>query len=127
VPPTGLAVVRGLDSGSTVLADRYDEICARYIDMSYSVLDEDKDGQLNLVPDDWNVVRELLPARPFRSDDPERLREQRARRRPPKERRDRKPLSTLPRRAKSRLAGSPVGPALRAVRHPVSTFKPPPR
>ena len=127
VPPTGLAVVRGLDPGSTVLADHYDEICARYIEMSYSVLDEDKDGQLNLVPDDWNVVRELLPARPFRSDDVERLREQRARRRPPKPKRERQPLSTLPRRAKRRLAGSPVGPALRAVRHPVSTFRPPSR
>jgi len=127
VPPTGLAIVRGLDNSSTVLADQYDEICARYIDMSYSVLDEDKDGKLNLVPDDWNLVRELLPSRPFRADDPARLIEQRARRRRPKEKRDRQPLSTLPRRARRRLAVSPVGPALRAVRHPVSTFKPPPR
>ena len=95
--------------------------------MSYSVLDEDKDGKLNLVPDDWNLVRELLPSRPFRADDPARLIEQRARRRRPKEKRDRQPLSTLPRRARRRLAVSPVGPALRAVRHPVSTFKPPPR
>ena len=127
VPPTGLVIVRGLDRDSTVLVDHYDEICARYIDMSYSVLDEDKDGKLNLVPDDWNLVRELLPSRPFRADDPARLIEQRARRRRPKEKRDRQPLSTLPRRAKRRLAVSPVGPALRAVRHPVSTFKPPPR
>jgi hypothetical protein len=127
VPPTGLAMVRGLDPMSTVLADHYDEICARYIDMSYSVLDHDKEGALNLVADDWNVVRELLPSRPFRPENPARLREQRARRRPPKAKRDPQPLSTLPLRAKRRLASSPVGPALRAVRHPVSTFKPPPR
>ena len=42
VAPTGLAVITGVDSGSRVLAERYDEICERYVPLAYGVLDAGK-------------------------------------------------------------------------------------
>lgn len=60
VEPTGLAIIRGLDPRSTVLADRYDELCARYITMRYGTIAGDKARQLNLVAGEWAVVRKLL-------------------------------------------------------------------
>jgi hypothetical protein len=60
VEPTGLAVVRGLDPWSTVLADRYDELCARYVAMGYDAIADDKERQLRLVSGEWPVVRKLL-------------------------------------------------------------------
>jgi hypothetical protein len=66
VRPTGLGVIRRLDGTSTTLADKYEEICERYVPLSYSVLDSDKDHKLNLIPDDWPQVRALLPDKPFR-------------------------------------------------------------
>jgi hypothetical protein len=68
VRPTGLAMIRGLDATSTVLADRYEEICAKYVPMPFSVLDADRDRMLNVFPDDWPQIRSLLPAEPFRSE-----------------------------------------------------------
>lgn len=64
--PTGLGVVRGLDSGSTVLSDNYDSIVAEYMEVPYRVLDGSKDEQLNRVPGDWDTIQGLLPDQPFR-------------------------------------------------------------
>jgi hypothetical protein len=63
-PPTGLAIVTGLDSGSTVLEERYDDICRHFIPLDYGSLETDKEEQLNAVSSDWNLVERLLP-RPF--------------------------------------------------------------
>ncbi|HEY4928049.1 MAG TPA: class I SAM-dependent methyltransferase [Acidimicrobiales bacterium] len=80
-PPSGLGIVRNLDSSSTVLSDHYDEIVKHYFDVPYSSLD---DGtmfeQLNRVPGDWPAVRDLLPRRPFRTDNLDRLKSERLRR-----------------------------------------------
>ena len=58
--PTGLVVVRRLDPGSRVLAERMDAIVAEFLAVDYGVLDADKAGMLNLVPNDAARVSELL-------------------------------------------------------------------
>jgi|SRR5882672_853731 len=58
--PTGLAVVRRLDPGSKVLAERYDDIVREYLALDYSALDADKAGMLGLFPNDWTKIRTLL-------------------------------------------------------------------
>jgi len=70
VGPTGLGIIGGLDPTSTVLHDRYDEICERYLSMAYAEFAlADKVELLGLVPGNWDHVRPLLPDRPFRADD----------------------------------------------------------
>jgi Methyltransferase domain len=59
-PPTGLAVIRGLDPGSTMLRDRMDRIRAEFEDLPYSVVRDDKNAKLNLVRNDWPTVQALL-------------------------------------------------------------------
>jgi len=58
--PTGLAVVRRLDRGSTVLSERYEDIVREYLALDYSVLDADKAGMLALYPNDWTKIATLL-------------------------------------------------------------------
>jgi tetratricopeptide (TPR) repeat protein len=58
--PTGLGVVRGLDPGSSVLAERMQEIVDEYLALDYSVLDADKAGMLALFPNDWERIKSLL-------------------------------------------------------------------
>ena len=60
VAPTGLAIVRGLDPASEVLSRHYDELCARFVDLGYDAVAEDKPRRLRLVPGDWPTVRALL-------------------------------------------------------------------
>ncbi len=59
-PPSGIALVRGLDPQSTVLADNLDAIVAECMAMPYSVLDADKPGTLRLHPNRWEDVLPLL-------------------------------------------------------------------
>lgn len=59
-PPTGLAVVRALDPGSRLLAERYDEIVADLLAVDYSLLEGRKSEMLNLVPGDWATTRGLF-------------------------------------------------------------------
>lgn len=58
--PTGLGVVRRLDPGSGVLAERMQEIVDEYLALDYSVLDADKAGMLALYPNDWERIKTLL-------------------------------------------------------------------
>ena len=67
VAPTGLAVITRVDPRSRVLAERYDEICERYVPLAYGVLDAGKPGALARVPGDAGTLAELLPDRPFRA------------------------------------------------------------
>lgn len=60
VDPTGLALIRGLDPSSQVLAEQYDELCERYLGMGYDAIAAEKERQLCLVSGDWAVVRKLL-------------------------------------------------------------------
>lgn len=59
-PPTGLAVIRGLQPKSAVLHEQFDALCREFIPMPYAVLEPDKRGALNLVPGDWETARRLL-------------------------------------------------------------------
>jgi hypothetical protein len=62
-PWTGLTVVTGLDPKSNVLADRYDEAVARFIDTPYSAIEHDFTVALNVVPNDREAVVARLRAR----------------------------------------------------------------
>lgn len=62
-PWTGLTVVTGLDPASRVLADRYDEAVARFIDAPFADIRDRLDSALNIVSNDWNVVSARLRAR----------------------------------------------------------------
>jgi hypothetical protein len=61
-PWTGLTVVTGLDPGSRVLADRYDEAVNRFINMPFSDIEKRLDGALNIVSNKWGVVQARLKA-----------------------------------------------------------------
>ena len=62
-PWTGLTVVTGLDAASRVLADRYDEAVARFVDMPFSDLEHRLSDALDIVPNDWSAVEGRLRAR----------------------------------------------------------------
>ncbi|HEX7516058.1 MAG TPA: class I SAM-dependent methyltransferase, partial [Chthoniobacterales bacterium] len=61
-PWSGLTVVTGLDPASRVLADRYDEAVARFIDMPFSDIEDRLDDALNIVPNDMEIVEARLKA-----------------------------------------------------------------
>lgn len=58
--PTGLVLIRRLDPGSRLLEQRLDEIVAEFLAVDYGVLDADKAGMLNLVPNDAARINALL-------------------------------------------------------------------
>jgi hypothetical protein len=58
--PTGLAIVTGLNKESQILADNLETIYREFIDMDYEYLNEDKAGILNLIPNDWGMIKNLL-------------------------------------------------------------------
>jgi hypothetical protein len=67
VAPTGLGIIKGLDPSSTVLRDRYEEICERVVPLTYEWLEKQgKAEQLNRIDGDWESVRGYLPPTPFR-------------------------------------------------------------
>ena len=59
-PPTGLGIVRGLDRRSTVLQANLEEIYREFVPLSFSAIESDKPGSLNLVPGDRKTVSRLL-------------------------------------------------------------------
>jgi hypothetical protein len=74
VAPTGLAIIRSLDPSSNVLFDRQDEIIERYRALDFSVFEAARTDSIDLVPNQWDTVRALLPTSSFRKGDPNRLR-----------------------------------------------------
>lgn len=62
-PPSGLTVVTGLDPTSRVLSDRYEEAVVRFMNTSFSAVECVLETMLNLVPNDWDLVRTRLEAR----------------------------------------------------------------
>ena len=66
--PTGLGIIRGLDPANTVLRDRYDEIVAEMLSLDYEQIEGCREEELAAIPNDWNLIRPLLPAEPFLSE-----------------------------------------------------------
>ena len=61
VAPTGLGMIRGLDPGSAVLENHYDEILEAFVAMPFGRLeDTGKAEALNRVPNDWQRISALL-------------------------------------------------------------------
>jgi Methyltransferase domain len=63
-PPTGLAVIRNLDPSSKFINDNLEALCAEFMALDYSFLAEDRAGELNLFPNDWERIRVLLDSPP---------------------------------------------------------------
>lgn len=61
-PPTGLAVIRGLDPSSRLLSSRTDGLIEEYLRLDYAYLGADRAEKLNIVPNDWELIRRLLDA-----------------------------------------------------------------
>jgi Methyltransferase domain len=59
-PPSGLAIVRGLDPASTFLADNFDRLRSELMALDYDFLENGRAAKLNLFPNDWPRVRGLL-------------------------------------------------------------------
>lgn len=62
--PTGLALVRNLDPGSTYIRDHLAALIEEYLAVDFSVLDGRKAERLALLPNDWWQIRALLDAPP---------------------------------------------------------------
>jgi hypothetical protein len=62
-PWTGLTVVTGLDAESSILPDHFDDMVARFVDTPYAEIENNLDGALNLVSNDWSKVEVRLKAR----------------------------------------------------------------
>lgn len=58
--PSGLAVVRNLDPGSTFLHDNLDRLYAEFLALDFAYLAEGKDEKLNLLANDWREIRAEL-------------------------------------------------------------------
>lgn len=59
-PPTGLGVITNLDSSSTVLHDNWQAILDEYVDMEYTVAEEDREPFFNIVKNDWSTILDRL-------------------------------------------------------------------
>jgi Glycosyl transferase family 2 len=57
---SGLTVVTGLNPGSRILADSYDDVVQRFIDVPFSEMEDRLEGELNVVPNDWSIVQSRL-------------------------------------------------------------------
>ncbi len=60
--PSGLGMVTGLDAGSRVLEERFDEIVAEFMALEYSELESRRDELLPPLANDWNAILGRLPA-----------------------------------------------------------------
>ena len=61
VEPTGLAIVTGLDPGSTVLHDHYDKIVATIDELTYADMEfGDRTELLGLIPGEWALTEAIL-------------------------------------------------------------------
>ena len=59
-PPSGLTVVTGLDPRSEVLTEWYDDAVESFGRRTFASIQTKLDTALNVVPNDWNGVRERL-------------------------------------------------------------------
>ena len=59
-PPTGLTLVLGLNPSSVVLTENYEHAVAQFIERGFSAVENKLASELNIVPNDWNVVETRL-------------------------------------------------------------------
>lgn len=62
-PPSGLTVVTGLDPTSRILADKYEEALARFVDTTFAAVETILETMLNVIPNDWEMVQSRLKER----------------------------------------------------------------
>jgi len=62
-PPTGLGVVTNLDAASTVLHDNWQSILDEYVELDYTVTEEQRESFFNLVKNDWQTILDHLHRR----------------------------------------------------------------
>jgi hypothetical protein len=62
VPPSGLTIIRGLNSASTILTGRLQLLYDEYIPMDYSEIESDKTQLLNRIKNDWLTIMPFLRA-----------------------------------------------------------------
>ncbi len=62
-PPTGLGMVSNLDPSSQVLATHFDAIVTEGMALDYAALERGKAGLLNLYPNVWQKIRQLIDSR----------------------------------------------------------------
>jgi hypothetical protein len=60
--PSGLTVVTNLDPQSRRLKDDFDAVIARFLDVGYDAIADDKQSALNIVANDWTTIEERLRA-----------------------------------------------------------------
>lgn len=60
--PSGLTVVTNLDPQSRTLKDDFDAVVARFLDIGYDAIVDDKQTALNIVANDWTSIEERLRA-----------------------------------------------------------------
>jgi hypothetical protein len=53
-------MVRGLDPASRVIPENYDAIVKECLALDFSVLEPDKAKVLNVIPNDWERIKEIL-------------------------------------------------------------------
>lgn len=63
-PPSGLAIIRGLDPASRILADNLARVCEEFLAIDYESIVGRRYEALNACSADWAVVQRLLDARP---------------------------------------------------------------
>lgn len=61
-PPTGLAIVTGLDPASTLLDAKFAELVADYMALDFTYLADGRDAKLNVIANDWAVIDRHLTA-----------------------------------------------------------------
>lgn len=59
--PSGLGLVTGLDAGSSVLEERFDDIVAEFMALEYSELEARREELLPTLANDWQLILEQLP------------------------------------------------------------------
>jgi methyltransferase family protein len=60
-PPTGLAMITGLNPRSCLIQDNLAELIAEGLAMDFGVIAGCRPAALNLVPNEWRRIRALLP------------------------------------------------------------------
>jgi len=55
-PPTGLALITGLDPRSTTLAERCDALIGEFFDLPFDYLAQERDAKFNVLANDWPTI-----------------------------------------------------------------------